>query len=323
VEIAMLPIALFVSNSAPDVEISRNYRVIVRNLSRHMGLASSAIPIDLPGRSSASAPDVVAEEPPDDGVAGMHWEQKVEYAALSDIGFRRRNNQDSYSVQISGDREQWNERGHLFLVADGMGGHAVGELASKIAADIIPHTFHKLKDLPADQALKAAVLAGNATINARGEMNRDFTRMGTTCTTLVLDAEGALIAHVGDSRAYLIRDGEIRQLTRDHSLVAQLVRDGQLTPAQAKVDPRRNVVTRSVGVGAHVEIDADSVPGILRPGDTVMVCSDGLHGVVADEELKAAASRPDLGEGCREAIQLANDRGGPDNITVVLARVRA
>src|SRR6185369_13488190 len=127
----------------------------------------------------------------------MLWEQRVEYAALSDIGFRRRNNQDSYVTHVATDAADWTARGHLFLVADGMGGHAVGELASKIAADTIPHTYHKLKDQSAAEALRSAVLAGNATINARGEMNRDFTRMGTTCTTLVLNPDGALVAHVG------------------------------------------------------------------------------------------------------------------------------
>src|SRR6478672_13912169 len=135
----------------------------------------------------------------------MLWEQKVEYAALTDIGFRRRNNQDSYAVQIAPDRTQWGRRGHLFLVADGMGGHAVGELASKIAADTIPHTYLKLPDEDPAEALKGAVIAGNATINARGEMNRDFTRMGTTCTALVLYPKGTVIAHVGDSRAYRVR----------------------------------------------------------------------------------------------------------------------
>src|SRR5438270_2429556 len=139
----------------------------------------------------------------------MLWEQKVEYAALSDIGFRRRNNQDSYAVQIAADRAEWDRRGHLFLVADGMGGHAVGELASKIAADTIPHTYQKLQDAGPADALKAAVVTGNATINARGEMNRDFTRMGTTCTTLVLCPQGAVIAHVGDSRAYRVRSDRI------------------------------------------------------------------------------------------------------------------
>jgi protein phosphatase len=115
----------------------------------------------------------------------------------------------------------------------------------------------------------------------------------------------------------------IRQLTRDHSLVAQLVRDGQLTPEQARVDPRRNVVTRSVGVGPHVDIDAQHEPGVLHPGATLLLCSDGLHGVVSDEELKAAASAHDLEQGCRDAIALANQRGGPDNITVTIARLTA
>src|ERR1043165_7079560 len=114
----------------------------------------------------------------------MLWEQKVEYAALTDVGFRRRNNQDQYAVQIASAREQWARRGPLFLVADGMGGHAAAELGRKIAPDTIPHTYLKLQEEDPAAALKAAVVTGNATINARGEMNRDFTRMGTTCTAL-------------------------------------------------------------------------------------------------------------------------------------------
>src|SRR5258708_5487293 len=201
--------------------------------------------------------------------SGMLWEQKIEYAALTDIGFRRRNNQDSYAVQISGDREQWERRGHLFLVADGMGGHAVGELASKIAADTIPHTYLKLADDDPAVALKAAVVAGNATINARGEMNRDFTRMGTTCTTLVLYPQGAVVAHVGDSRAYRIRSDRIEQLTFDHSLQWELLRLGKMSP----------------------------------------------------EEI--FSREPPPSEACRLLVDLANLRGGPDNISVVIVRVGA
>src|SRR5258708_22029293 len=137
--------------------------------------------------------------------SGMLGEQRIEYAALTDIGFRRRNNQDTYAVQIAKDREEWQRRGHLFLVADGMGGHAVGELASKIAADTIPHTYQKSTDEDPAVALKAAVVTANTTINARGEMNRDFTKMGTTCTTLVLSPRGAIIAHDRGSRAYGVR----------------------------------------------------------------------------------------------------------------------
>jgi protein phosphatase len=167
------------------------------------------------------------------------------------------------------------------------------------------------------------VEAANRTVYAESAAHPELSGMGTTCTAVVVRGSDAYIAHVGDSRAYLVRDGAIRQLTRDHSLVAQLVRDGQLTPEQAKVDPRRNVVTRSVGVGPHVEIDGQHEAGFLQPRDTLLLCSDGLHGVVADDELQAAASGPDLAQGCREAIALANRRGGPDNITVVMARVAA
>ena len=252
----------------------------------------------------------------------MYWEQKVEYAALSDIGFRRRNNQDSYAVQISGDRDQWAARGHLFLVADGMGGHAVGELASKIAADTIPHTYHKLHDMPAGEALRSAVLTGNATINARGEMNRDFTRMGTTCTTLVLGPEGALIAHVGDSRAYRVRGDRIEQLTFDHSLQWELLRQGRMSPEEIMRREPRNVITRSLGPSPTVEVDLEG-PYPTRPQDVYILCSDGLTSMVRDEEIGIAVRELPPTEACRLLVDLANLRGGPDNITVLVVRVGA
>jgi len=252
----------------------------------------------------------------------MFWEQKVEYAALSDIGFRRRNNQDSYAVQIAVDREQWNRRGHLFLVADGMGGHAVGELASKIAADTIPHTYQKLQDEDPADALRAAVATGNATINARGEMNRDFTRMGTTCTTLVLYPQGAVMAHVGDSRAYRVRADRIEQLTFDHSLQWELLRQGKMAPEEIFRREPRNVITRSLGPQSNVQVDVEG-PFPTRPNDVYVLCSDGLTGLVKDEEIGVAARELAPSEACRLLVDLANLRGGPDNITVVIARVGA
>lgn len=252
----------------------------------------------------------------------MYWEQKVEYAALSDIGFRRRNNQDSYAVQIAGDRDQWTARGHLFLVADGMGGHAVGELASKIAADTIPHTYHKLHDLPAGEALRSAVLTGNATINARGELNRDFTRMGTTCSTLVLGPQGALIAHVGDSRCYRVRGDRIEQLTFDHSLQWELLRQGRMSPEEIMRREPRNVITRSLGPSPTVEVDLEG-PYPTRPQDVYVLCSDGLTSMVRDEEIGIAVRELPPTEACRLLVDLANLRGGPDNITVLVARVGA
>jgi PPM family protein phosphatase len=247
----------------------------------------------------------------------------LEVEAATDVGLRRPQNEDSHGQWIPAAAEERNRRGALLVVADGMGGSRAGEVASRLAVDTVLRCYREAPGLDPLEDLHQAVEAANRVVHDESAAHPEMSGMGTTCTAVVLRGADAYIAHVGDSRAYLVRDGAIRQLTRDHSLVAQLVRDGQLTPEQARVDPRRNVVTRSVGVGPHVEIDADPEPGLLRPGDTLLICSDGLHGVVADDELKAAASKPNLAQGCRDAIALANSRGGPDNITVVMARIAA
>ena len=145
--------------------------------------------------------------------------------------------------------------------------------------------------------------------------------MGTTCTALVIREPDAWIAHVGDSRAYLLRAGTLHQLTQDHSLVAQLVQRNQMTEEQARVDPRRNVITRSVGVAETVEIDAFKLDRPLEPGDTLLLCSDGLYGQLTAEELAGAMAVADLGEASQRLITLANEHGGPDNITGVLVRL--
>jgi protein phosphatase len=203
-----------------------------------------------------------------------------------------------------------------------MGGHAVGELASKIAADTIPHTYHKLHDMPAPEALRSAVLTGNATINARGELNRDFTRMGTTCTTLVLGPQGALIAHVGDSRAYRVRGDRIEQLTFDHSLQWELLRQGRMSPDEIMRREPRNVITRSLGPSPTVEVDLEG-PYPTRPDDVYILCSDGLTSLVRDDEIGIAVRELPPTEACRLLVDLANLRGGPDNITVIVVRVGA
>lgn len=250
----------------------------------------------------------------------MYWEQRVEYAALSDIGFRRRNNQDAYSVQTCKLREEWDESGHLFLVADGMGGHAVGELASKIAADTVPHTFLKQHEQSVADALRAAITAAHLNIHERGEQNRDFNRMGTTCTTLVLSPLGAVIGHVGDSRCYRVRDQRIEQLTFDHSLQWELLRQAKVPAEQILRQQPRNVITRSLGPQPIVEVDIEG-PFPVRPRDVYLLCSDGLSGQVNDEEIGQIATALTPGDACRFLVDLANLRGGPDNITVVIVRV--
>lgn len=249
----------------------------------------------------------------------MFWEQKIQYAALSDVGFRRQNNQDSCVVVLASDRESWQERGHLFVVADGMGGHAVGELASKMAVDTIPHTFDKLRNQHPLTALKMALETANQKINERGALNREFLRMGTTCSALLLCPLGAVIGHVGDSRVYRIRRGQIDQLTRDHSLVWELIQQRKVHPRDADRLYPKNVITRSLGPEPHVEVDLEG-PSLVLPGDTYLLCSDGLTNYLADAELGMIAAELPPSEACRLLVHLANLRGGSDNITVVIAR---
>ena len=244
---------------------------------------------------------------------------QIEHASLTDVGVRRSHNQDSHAIQLARDDEQWRERGHLFLVADGMGAHAVGEKASEQAAGLIPHTYHKYVSQGAAAALRKAFVEANATIHACGQQNREFEGMGTTTTAVLIRPEGAWVAHVGDSRAYRIRDGVIQQLSYDHSLVWEYARLKNIDPDEVQDIPS-NVIHRCLGPEPLVQVDIDG-PYPLQTGDIFVLCSDGLSGQVSDNEIGAVASVLPPAEACRLLIDLANMRGGPDNITVVLVRI--
>jgi len=248
-------------------------------------------------------------------------EMTVLVRAATDVGRLRGHNEDSHGIWIPEDPADRTRRGVLLVVADGMGGAQGGQVASRLAVESLIRAYQTAQGTELLEDLRAAVEEANRAVNEKGAFDPALTGMGTTCTALVVRDHEAFIAHVGDSRAYLVRDGRIHQLTRDHSVVAQLVDQHQLTPELASVDPRRNLVTRSVGVKAQVEVDAERVEGALQPGDTFLLCSDGLHGQVNDEELARLASGPDVERACRDLIALANGRGGPDNITVLLTRV--
>ena len=252
----------------------------------------------------------------------MYWEQPVEYASISDIGFRRQMNQDAYGVQICPERGTWEEYGHLFVVCDGMGGHAVGELASKIAIDTIPHAFFKSREPRVEDGLKKAIELANTNINDRGELNHDFQRMGTTCSALALTPKGAVIGHVGDSRVYRIRGEKIEQLTFDHSLQWELLRQGRMSPEEIFLKEPRNVITRSLGPMPDVQVDVEG-PHPILPGDAYLLCSDGLTGLVNDQEIGMIARHLSPADASRLLIHLANLRGGSDNITVIIVRVGA
>ena len=239
----------------------------------------------------------------------------------TDLGLKRAQNEDSVATWIPDDPAE-RGRGALLVVADGMGGSRAGEVASQLTVDTVVKTYREApgQDVLAD--LEHAVAAANQIVHEQSVANPDLRGMGTTCTALVVRGAEAFLAHVGDSRAYALRDGRIRQLTHDHSLVAQLVQSRQITPEQARVDPRRNLVTRSIGVAETVEIDAEHVDGALRNGDTLILCTDGLHGLVSDDEIAGLASGGDLDRAAEQLVDLAKERGGHDNISLILARVQ-
>jgi protein phosphatase len=248
------------------------------------------------------------------------WKKCLENAVLSDLGLRRANNQDSFTVFLAGNQQDFMRRGHLFMVADGMGAHAAGELASKIATDIVPLTYQKLRDKTPPDALQAALVDANNQIYTRGQASPEFKGMGTTATVLVILPQGALLAHVGDSRAYRVRGQKIDQLTFDHSLVWELQATGQKYEEPISNFIGKNIITRSLGPNPNVQVDLEG-PHPCQVGDTFLLCSDGLSGQVEDAEIGAVLVSLPPAEAVQALVDLANLRGGPDNITVVCARV--
>lgn len=244
---------------------------------------------------------------------------QIEHASMADIGIRRSHQQDAHAVLLASDEAQWQERGHIFVVADGMGGHAVGEMAAELAVNIIPHTYHKYAHEGPETALRNAVQEANASIHSRGQQNPEFEGMGTTATVLLLRPEGAWVAHVGDSRAYRIRSSRIEQLTFDHSWVWELARRQGVEPETLHHVPS-NRILRSLGSEAFVQVDIEG-PHPLQDGDVFVLCSDGLSGQVGNAEIGAIATALPAAEACQFLTHLANLRGGPDNITAVIVRV--
>ena len=249
------------------------------------------------------------------------WDDSLELATASDVGMRRSNNQDSLSVLLAEDQRGWRSRGHLFVVADGMGAHAAGELASRIAADGVPHHYYKHPELSPPEAIKLAVEETNEEIHRRGQANSEFHNMGTTCSCLLLLPQGALVAHVGDSRIYRLRGNRLHQLTFDHSLVWEMQATGQLKADPAHSSIPKNVITRSLGPNAEVRVDLEG-PFEVESGDTFLICSDGLTARVEDIELGVILSLLGPDEASQFLVDLANVRGGPDNCTIVIAKIR-
>lgn len=233
-------------------------------------------------------------------------------AARTDVGRRRSANEDSFALapQLG-----------LYLVADGMGGHTAGQLASRLATRGCVAALRELAGSRASltEKLRACVEAANREIYETAQAKPELTGMGTTLVALLAGAGRIALAHVGDSRAYLIRAGGIRRLTDDHSLVAELVRRQEISEESARGHPHRHVLTRALGVRRNVEPDlAELTPAL---GDAVVLCSDGLTTHVDDAEIAAVAAKErDVEAVCARLVDLANARGGEDNVTVALVR---
>jgi PPM family protein phosphatase len=229
---------------------------------------------------------------------------KLVAAGVTDVGRVRDGNEDDFLDQAN--------RLGLVAVADGMGGHRAGEVASATALEALR------AGVASGEALRDAIEGANEAVLEKSESDQELHGMGTTLTAGMLGTDGQLVVgHVGDSRAYLVRDGELTQITNDHSLVEEMVRGGELTPEQAEVHPQRSIITRALGIDPQVDVDV--YPLELRPGDRILFCSDGLTTMVRQDEMASILARePDPKRAAQLLVDAANAAGGEDNITAVI-----
>jgi serine/threonine protein phosphatase PrpC len=239
---------------------------------------------------------------------------EIEVGNRTDVGRKRTHNEDYFGYfKTSGEI--------LAIVADGMGGHASGEIASRMAVEIINEIYSKERaDKDGLEALKSAFQVANFTILQKSLEQEGLNGMGTTATALVLEDDQALVGHMGDSRAYLFRDATVSQLTKDHSLVERMVDQGLLNREEANRHPQRNVIYKTLGVNMDGEVDLLG-PIPIRINDIFLLCSDGLTNLVTDQELLEIVTKESPQTACETLIQLANQRGGHDNITVQILKV--
>jgi len=251
----------------------------------------------------------------------------INFAALSDVGLTRSINEDAFqltdlstgnSFDASPSHGQFpvGQRGALLTLSDGMGGHAAGEVASSTVISSVRATLQAGAEAPAEQRLEAAVRRANADVIEAAQIKGRH-GMGATLTAVLVDRTTAYVAEVGDSRAYLLRAGQLKQLTRDQSLVQMLVDQGLMQPEEAEISPRKNILLQAMGSVDEVHAAIGQVE--LRQGDKLLICSDGISNAISHEELLQILAKNAPWPACSQLIQLANDRGGEDNLTAVVA----
>jgi protein phosphatase len=247
-----------------------------------------------------------------------HWKMSLCHAAQSDIGLRRSNNQDSFLVRLAHNPRQWLDRGHIFVVADGMGAHLAGEVASRLATETIVKSYLARLDESPGQALVQAIYDAHDAIRTKSHDDA-FREMGTTCDAVVLTPQGLFVGHVGDSRVYRLRKNVLDQLTFDHSLVWEVCTILNTPFDHPPSHIPKNQITRSLGPTEKLVADLEG-PIPIEVGDTYLACSDGLSGQVTDKEIGQILAVFPPATAVETLVNLANLRGGPDNITMVVVR---
>jgi len=244
----------------------------------------------------------------------------VEVASLSDVGCQRENNEDSYSYWESPDDSTFARLGRLAIVADGMGGCEGGQFASHIAVETVEQIYSSSSDSNPQQRLLEGFRQAHARIQQRARENPALRGMGTTMTAFALVGNNLYYGHIGDSRLYLLRAGKLRVVTRDHSLVSRLVETGIIRAEDAESHPQKHVLTAAVGIAEDIQPDFSVEPMPVEKSDVLLLCTDGLWGQVSEPEMEQALSQSPSAA-CRSLVQLAKDHGGPDNITLQVARL--
>lgn len=243
----------------------------------------------------------------------------IKAVVASDLGNIRTNNEDMGLFFKIADEGLLREKGYMLIVADGMGGHQAGEVASGMAADIISREYYSQKNNTVEKELGQALILANKTIYEKASSQTAYQGMGTTCTVLVVIGQEVYYAHVGDSRAYIQKGNSIMQITEDHTYVQQLVNNGDITAAEAAVHPKRNILTNAMGTKPQMRVDTGKCKYRFEKGDRLLLCSDGLYDYLKDEELNKILAENNLNNAASVMIELAKARGGHDNITVVIA----
>jgi protein phosphatase len=245
----------------------------------------------------------------------------IEIASLSDVGCQRENNEDRHSYWEPAVDEQLPRKGRLAIVADGMGGHKGGQEASRIAVESIEESYSAAGEGNPQDLLVASFRVAHQRIQQYARAHPALLGMGTTATAILIFPTYLLYAHVGDSRLYRVHGSNITRLTHDHSYVGRLVEGGMISAEDADHHPQRHILTAALGAGPDVEPEVSGATIPLDAGDVLVLCTDGLWSLMADEEIYQTVTTHVPSEACRLLIELAKQRGGPDNITVQLLRI--